>query len=48
MLMGDSLYANPMMLGYAWQKGWIPLEKASIAAGDGTQRRGRAAKPDRF
>ncbi|MBP9683912.1 MAG: indolepyruvate ferredoxin oxidoreductase family protein [Rhodoferax sp.] len=29
-LMGDSLYANPMMLGYAWQKGWIPLEKASL------------------
>ena len=29
-LMGDSIYTNPMMLGYAWQKGWIPLEKASI------------------
>ncbi len=24
-LMGDSLYANPMLLGYAWQRGWIPL-----------------------
>ncbi|MFM2073982.1 MAG: hypothetical protein RJB34_287 [Pseudomonadota bacterium] len=24
-LMGDSLYANPMLLGYAWQKGWLPL-----------------------
>jgi indolepyruvate ferredoxin oxidoreductase len=24
-LMGDSLYVNPMLLGYAWQKGWIPL-----------------------
>ncbi len=24
-LMGDSLYTNPMMLGYAWQKGWLPL-----------------------
>jgi len=23
--MGDSIYANPMLLGYAWQKGWIPL-----------------------
>jgi indolepyruvate ferredoxin oxidoreductase len=23
--MGDSLYANPMLLGFAWQKGWIPL-----------------------
>jgi len=24
-LMGDSIYTNPMMLGYAWQKGWVPL-----------------------
>ncbi|MDO5288750.1 MAG: indolepyruvate ferredoxin oxidoreductase family protein, partial [Pseudomonadota bacterium] len=24
-LMGDTLFVNPMMLGYAWQKGWIPL-----------------------
>ncbi|MFD0667841.1 indolepyruvate ferredoxin oxidoreductase family protein [Ramlibacter sp. MAHUQ-53] len=24
-LMGDSLYANPMLLGYAWQKGWVPV-----------------------
>lgn len=22
-LMGDSLYANPMLLGFAWQKGWV-------------------------
>lgn len=29
-LMGDSLYTNPMMLGYAWQKGWLPLELASL------------------
>jgi len=29
-LMGDSIYTNPMMLGYAWQKGWIPLEKTSL------------------
>jgi len=29
-LMGDSIYTNPMMLGYAWQKGWIPLDKASL------------------
>jgi indolepyruvate ferredoxin oxidoreductase len=29
-LMGDSLYANPMLLGYAWQKGWVPLEYASL------------------
>ena len=24
-LLGDSIYANPMLLGYAWQKGWVPL-----------------------
>ncbi len=29
-LMGDTLYTNPMMLGYAWQKGWIPLSLASL------------------
>ncbi|MEN9538061.1 MAG: hypothetical protein RLZZ126_296 [Pseudomonadota bacterium] len=29
-LLGDSIYTNPLMLGYAWQKGWIPLEKASL------------------
>lgn len=29
-LMGDSIYTNPMMLGYAWQKGWIPLGLDSL------------------
>jgi indolepyruvate ferredoxin oxidoreductase len=29
-LLGDSIYTNPMMLGYAWQKGWIPLDKSSL------------------
>jgi indolepyruvate ferredoxin oxidoreductase len=29
-LMGDSIYANPMLLGYAWQKGWVPLSLASL------------------
>lgn len=29
-LMGDSIYTNPMLLGYAWQKGWIPLDKVSL------------------
>ena len=29
-LMGDSIYTNPIMLGYAWQKGWIPLMRESI------------------
>ncbi len=29
-LMGDSIYANPMMLGYAWQRGWVPLGRAAL------------------
>jgi indolepyruvate ferredoxin oxidoreductase len=29
-LMGDSLYANPMLLGFAWQQGWIPLGRAAL------------------
>ncbi|MFK7893984.1 MAG: indolepyruvate ferredoxin oxidoreductase family protein [Granulosicoccus sp.] len=29
-LLGDSLYANPMLIGYAWQKGWIPLNRLAI------------------
>nr|WP_145548833.1 indolepyruvate ferredoxin oxidoreductase family protein [Variovorax boronicumulans] len=28
--MGDTIYVNPMMLGYAWQKGWIPLAFDSL------------------
>jgi indolepyruvate ferredoxin oxidoreductase len=29
-LMGDTLYTNPMMLGFAWQKGWVPLAYDSL------------------
>ncbi|HEY0887925.1 MAG TPA: indolepyruvate ferredoxin oxidoreductase family protein [Ramlibacter sp.] len=29
-LMGDSIYTNPMLLGYAWQKGLIPLGRQSL------------------
>ncbi len=29
-LMGDAIYVNPMLLGYAWQQGWIPLGRASL------------------
>ncbi|RZA17150.1 MAG: indolepyruvate ferredoxin oxidoreductase family protein, partial [Lysobacteraceae bacterium] len=29
-LMGDTIYVNPMILGYAWQKGWVPLAHASL------------------
>ncbi len=24
-VLGDSLFINPLILGYAWQKGWLPL-----------------------
>ncbi|HMN83046.1 MAG TPA: indolepyruvate ferredoxin oxidoreductase family protein, partial [Burkholderiaceae bacterium] len=29
-LMGDALYTNPLLLGYAWQKGWLPLARTSL------------------
>jgi indolepyruvate ferredoxin oxidoreductase len=29
-LMGDSIATNMFMLGYAWQKGWVPLERMAI------------------
>ena len=29
-LLGDSIYTNPMMLGYAWQQGRIPLTHAAL------------------
>jgi indolepyruvate ferredoxin oxidoreductase len=29
-LMGDTIYINPMVLGYAWQKGWVPLHRESL------------------
>jgi indolepyruvate ferredoxin oxidoreductase len=29
-LMGDTVATNVFVLGYAWQKGWIPLQEASL------------------
>jgi indolepyruvate ferredoxin oxidoreductase len=29
-LMGDAIATNLFVLGYAWQKGWVPLESASL------------------
>jgi indolepyruvate ferredoxin oxidoreductase len=29
-LMGDSIYSNPMLLGYAWQKGWVPVGREAL------------------
>ncbi|MEO8803306.1 MAG: DUF6537 domain-containing protein, partial [Rudaea sp.] len=29
-LLGDSIMSNLFMLGYAWQKGWVPLSNAAL------------------
>ncbi|MCW5635769.1 MAG: indolepyruvate ferredoxin oxidoreductase family protein [Rubrivivax sp.] len=29
-LLGDSIYTNPLMLGYAWQRGRVPLTHAAL------------------
>jgi indolepyruvate ferredoxin oxidoreductase len=29
-LLGDSIYTNPMLLGFAWQKGRIPVSRAAL------------------
>ena len=29
-LVGDSIYTNPLLLGFAWQKGRVPLSHASL------------------
>ena len=29
-LLGDAIYANPLMLGFAYQKGWLPLTQAAL------------------
>jgi indolepyruvate ferredoxin oxidoreductase len=29
-LLGDSIYANPLLLGYAWQQGRVPLTHAAL------------------
>ncbi len=29
-LMGDAIATNMFMLGYAWQRGWVPLTEASL------------------
>src|SRR5882762_4264195 len=29
-LMGDAIATNMFMLGYAWQKGWVPVARASL------------------
>jgi indolepyruvate ferredoxin oxidoreductase len=29
-MLGDSIYTNPLMLGFAWQKGWVPLGREAL------------------
>jgi indolepyruvate ferredoxin oxidoreductase len=29
-LLGDAIYTNPFVLGYAWQHGWLPLSHRSL------------------
>ncbi|MFX1763662.1 indolepyruvate ferredoxin oxidoreductase family protein [Paraburkholderia sp. A1RI-2L] len=29
-LLGDAIYTNPFVLGYAWQRGWLPLMHESL------------------
>lgn len=29
-LLGDSIFINPMVMGFAWQRGWIPLSEVAI------------------
>ena len=29
-LVGDSIFTNPVLMGYAWQMGWLPLELSSL------------------
>jgi indolepyruvate ferredoxin oxidoreductase len=28
--LGDTLFINPMLLGFAWQRGWIPLSRETL------------------
>ena len=32
-LMGDNIATNMFILGYSWQKGWVPLEEAALMDG---------------
>jgi indolepyruvate ferredoxin oxidoreductase len=29
-MLGDSIFINPMVMGFAWQRGWIPLSQEAI------------------
>ena len=45
-LIGDAVYANLLLLGFAYQQGQVPLERGGAGAGDRAQRRrGRVQRP---
>jgi indolepyruvate ferredoxin oxidoreductase len=29
-LLGDAIYTNPLLLGFAWQKGWLPVGEPAL------------------
>ncbi|MDX1648978.1 MAG: indolepyruvate ferredoxin oxidoreductase family protein, partial [Myxococcota bacterium] len=29
-LLGDAIYTNPLLLGFAWQKGWLPVGRPAL------------------
>ena len=47
-LLGDSVFANVMMLGFAWQQGLVPVSLRGAVAGDRAERRGGRAQPRRL
>ena len=42
-LLGDSVFANVMMLGFAWQQGLVPVSLRGARAGDRAERRARSS-----
>ena len=48
LLLGHSIATNMFMLGYAWQRGQVPVSRAALHAGDRAQRGRRRAEPARL
>jgi indolepyruvate ferredoxin oxidoreductase len=46
--MGDTVFANVMMLGFAWQSGLVPVSLAGAAPGDRAERRRHRGEPPRL
>jgi len=47
-LLGDTIYANMLQTGYAYQLGEIPIGEEAILKADRTQRRGGQGEPPRI